>query len=98
MQRIRCILVGDSGVGKTTLLKNDKNSSYDFKLYQDGPRFYKTFAADIYSTNVEIGENSINFEIWDTSEFDEIKTCKNLDSTSYPYAVSLSFSAYEKST
>ena len=94
MQRIRCILVGDSGVGKTTLLKDDKNSSYDFKLYQDGPRFYKTFAADIYSTIVEIGENSINFEIWDTSEFDEIKTCKHLDSTSYPYAVSLSFLAY----
>ena len=83
--------MGDTGVGKTTLLrKNDSKSAYDFKIHQDCPRFYKTFSANIYSTKVEIGENSINLEIWDTSEFDEINTCENLDSKSYPYSVNIS--------
>ena len=83
--------MGDTGVGKTALLrKNDGKSVYDFKIHQDCPRFYKTFSANIYSSKVEIGENSINLEIWDTSEFDEINTCENLDSTSYPYSVNIS--------
>ena len=50
--------MGDTGVGKTKLLrKNDRKSAYDFKIHQD----YKTFSANIYSTKVEIGENSIVF-------------------------------------
>ena len=83
--------MGDTGVGKTTLLrKNDGKSVYDFKIYQDCPRCYKTFSANIYSTKVEIGETSINLEIWDTSECDETKNCETLDSKSYPYSVNIS--------
>ena len=75
---------------KVIVGKNDRKSAYDFKIYQDCSRCYKTFSAYIYSTKVEIGETSINLEIWDTAEFEEIKNCETLDSKSYPFSVNIS--------
>jgi Ras-related C3 botulinum toxin substrate 1 len=59
MHQIKCVVVGDGNVGKTSLLM-----SYTMNVF---PSHYIPTVFDNYSTNLMIANEQIRLQIWDTA-------------------------------
>ena len=55
---VKCVVVGDGAVGKTSLLERYTNDTFD-------PNFYPA-CYDNYTSNVIIDGISVNLAMWDT--------------------------------
>eukprot|EP00689_Sawyeria_marylandensis_P002724 EC824423.1.p1 GENE.EC824423.1~~EC824423.1.p1 ORF type:complete len:207 (+),score=89.90 EC824423.1:46-666(+) len=67
-QHIKCVIVGDGAIGKTSLLWVYANNNF--------PQEYVPTVFDNYSTNVVIDDKTINLGLWDTAgqeEFDRLR-------------------------
>ena len=64
---IKVIVVGDSGVGKTSLLIQYVKNQFD-------GRYKATVGAEFLTKNVEIDGNTVNVQIWDTAGQDRFRS------------------------
>ncbi|CAG2180900.1 unnamed protein product, partial [Oppiella nova] len=60
MQAIKCVVVGNGGVGKTSLLKCYTTD----RLLDD--LCWTAYISDCYSANVMVDGESVNLDLWDT--------------------------------
>ncbi|KAL7720853.1 GTP-binding protein ypt7 [Entamoeba marina] len=56
--RVKVVVIGDSGVGKTSLINKYVNNKSD-------PNIYLTIGVDFYPKTVEIDRINLNLQIWD---------------------------------
>ena len=73
MRAVKCVVVGDGAVGKTSLLERYTRDTFD-------PNF-RPACYDNYSSNVIIDGVSVNLGMWDTMGQDD---CDTLRPLSYP--------------
>jgi small GTP-binding protein len=76
MHAIKCVVVGDGGVGKTSLLMSYTSNSF--------PVDYVPTIFDNYNAPIMIEEKVYNLGLWDTAgqeEYDKMRT------VSYPHTV-----------
>lgn len=62
---VRVVIVGDSGVGKTGLLRRYLNGYFDGKT-EPGGEYNETMGVDFGMKSVEIGGNRRKLQLWDT--------------------------------
>ena len=79
MESIKCVVVGDSSVGKTCMLM-----CYKTKHFPDG---YIPTVFSAYSTTIEQDSKLINLELWDTTGHEEYDKMRPF---SYPNTVGFS--------
>lgn len=65
--QIKLLTIGDSGVGKTSLLIRYANNSFS-------PTFITTIGIDVKMKHVEIDGKKIRLQIWDTAGQERFKT------------------------
>ena len=67
METIKVVLIGDSGVGKTSIIQRYVNDEYD-------PNLLLSSSAQFITKTIELNdEQSVKFDVWDT------QNKKNLD-------------------
>eukprot|EP00486_Rosalina_sp_Unknown_P006885 CAMPEP_0201573380 /NCGR_PEP_ID=MMETSP0190_2-20130828/17216_1 /ASSEMBLY_ACC=CAM_ASM_000263 /TAXON_ID=37353 /ORGANISM="Rosalina sp." /LENGTH=83 /DNA_ID=CAMNT_0048000293 /DNA_START=17 /DNA_END=265 /DNA_ORIENTATION=+ len=59
---MKVVVVGDSGVGKTSILKSYVNGNVN--LNND---YKATIGSDLYMTDIKIEDNYAQLQIWDTA-------------------------------
>ena len=59
--RFKCCLIGDGGVGKTSVCKKMLSSGYDI-----GTKYISTLATEINPILIETNYGNIALDIWDT--------------------------------
>lgn len=70
MKKIKCVLVGDEGVGKTSILFSYINKT-----------FKEDFFASVYGTVdfvVKVGKEKVNLSLWDTASREEYEQLRPL--------------------
>lgn len=58
--QVKCLLVGDGGVGKTTFVKRHLTGEFEKK-------YVATIGVDIHSINFDTNKGRIIFNVWDTA-------------------------------
>lgn len=76
MHEIKCVVIGDGYVGKTSILLTYLNKSYEYEFI---PNCFDNFTMDL-----TVDENEVKLNIWDTigqEEYDEVRplSYKNAD-------------------
>ena len=67
METIKVVLIGDSGVGKTSIIQRYVNDEYD-------PNLLLSSSAQFITKTIELNdEQSVKFDIWDTAEQEKFR-------------------------
>lgn len=70
MKNIKCVLIGDGTVGKTSLI-----ITYTANFF---PSEYVPFVFDYYTKNVMIGNTAVSLQIWDVAGQDDYEKLRRL--------------------
>ncbi|KAK8821366.1 hypothetical protein WA577_007713, partial [Blastocystis sp. JDR] len=60
MNRYKCVLLGDAGAGKTSIITRFMYDSYD-------PIYQSTIGIDFLSKTISIGDRPVRLQLWDTA-------------------------------
>jgi small GTP-binding protein len=83
MKQVKCVVVGDAGVGKTCLLISYTTNA--------SPGDYIPTELDNYSTHARVRDEAVNLSLWDTAGREEFKQVRTL-SYANAHAIALCFS------